>query len=67
MNRLKGKVEKLESAREPELPIILIMPGKEPTEEDLLKIAKAEAAGIKPIIVRFGVAKRPEVNNETTI
>ncbi len=53
----KKRIDKLSKANL-EAPIIVLMPGEELTEAQRLEIAKAEAAGIKPIIVRFELASK---------
>ncbi len=57
MMNQKKRIDKLSQANlQP--PIFVLMPGEELTEPQLLEIAKAEAAGIKPIIVRFELASK---------
>ncbi len=53
MNRLKGRIDKLSKGQEPEQPIICLMEGELPNDEQRLKIARAEAAGIKPHIIQI--------------
>ncbi len=62
MLNLKNRVDKLSKANLQPL-IIVLMPGEELTEAQLLDIAKAEAAGIKPYIIKIGLAKKPEEVN----
>ncbi len=51
MNRLKGRVDKL-SRRDNSPVIICLMEGELPNDEQRLKIARAAAAGVKPLIIQ---------------
>ena len=53
MMRTRAKLEKLERRYKPEPPIIILMEDQELTEEQQLDIARAEAAGIEPYIIRI--------------
>ena len=52
------RIEKLERRMKPEAPIIILMEDQELTEEQQLEIARAEAAGVEPHIIRVVRASR---------
>ncbi len=53
MNRLKGRIDKLSNKIKPLPPVFVLMPGQELTEGQKLEAARAEAAGVKPLIIEI--------------
>ncbi len=52
MNRLKNRIDKL-SRRDNSPVIIVLMEGQEPDQQQRLRMARAENAGIRPHIIQI--------------
>jgi hypothetical protein len=49
---IRSRLQKLEGNKKPDQPIIVLMPGEEPTADQLQEISQARAAGIRPYALK---------------
>ncbi len=57
MDRLKNRIEKL-SAENMQGPIIVLMEGEEPSEDQQMEITRALNTGLKPLIIQIERASK---------
>ncbi len=55
---IKSRLQKLEGKQKPDQPVIVLMPGEEPDQDQRQQMARAEKAGIKSTVIRIVPASK---------
>lgn len=64
MSRIRARLDKLSNKDKPAGPVFVLKQGQELTEEQRQEVARAKAAGIKPLIINVVKANKGDVIND---